>query len=206
MGGSAQKVSVGIVEVVLNARSGQVFRGVVKEGRQRWLADNVLPDEVRGPAWSSITDGGQRKDALLYVLRDPARNNPIAVASFQRFIDQVPRAQYESEMSAGWNAVNPKSVSSTEINYKLRFVYAEVKGGGDVIGFHDAVAMWAKGPDPVVVLAARGAGGTPPPQDEGPIVIYAHKGKDVGQAILFPGLGQVIGGLGVGRIGLRRSQ
>ena len=94
MGGTRQQVSIGVVEVVLNSRTGQVFRGVVKEGNQRWLADNVIPDEVRGPAWTSITEGSQKKDALLYVQRNPAKSNPVMVAAFQRWVDQVPRDQY----------------------------------------------------------------------------------------------------------------
>lgn len=198
MGGTRQQVSIGVAEVIMNSRTGQVFRGVVKEGSQRWLADNVIPDEVRGPAWTSITEGSQKKDALLYVLRNPARSNPILVAAFQRWVDQVPRDQYETEMSTGWGATNPKSISATEMSLKMRFVFTSVKGGGDVVSFHDAVAMWAKGPEPERrVIADRPTGAAKeanaPVQDE-VVVIYAHKGKDVAQALLFPGLGQFSAG------------
>lgn len=198
MGGSRQQVSIGIVEVILNSRDGHVFRGEVKEGRQRWLADNVIPDEVRGPAWTAVSDGAQRKDALVYVVRDPSRSNPIVTAGLQRFLDQLPREQYEVAISSTWDAVNPKSVSSAEMLLKMRIVYTSVKGGGEVVSYHDAVATWANGPEPepVVVAGNPTTPGQPASQAEPSdvVVIYAHKGKDVGQALLFPGLGQFSAG------------
>ncbi len=212
MGGSRQQVSIGVAEVILNSRDGKVFRGVVKEGRQRWLADNVIPDEVRGPAWSSISDGSQKKDALLYVRRDPTRSSAIMAAAFQRWVEKLPREQYESELSAGWSAPNPKSVSSTEMLLQMRFVFTSVKGGGDVVSYHDAVATWAKGPTPLPTIVANNTSTNNKAEEGGGVVvIYAHKGQDVAMALIpIPGLGQFSAGeskkgsaiLGVGLTGL----
>src|SRR5204863_2092702 len=119
-------------------RTGQSYRGIVKEGSQRWLADDVIPDDMHGPAWTSITEGSQRKDALLYVQRDAARNDPIVVADVQRWLAQLPRDQYETAMSSASDAVRPRSVSSVEMNKRMRFVFTSVKGGSEIVSYRDA--------------------------------------------------------------------
>lgn len=202
MGGTRQQVSIGVVEIVL--RNGRVYRGIVKEGGQRWLADNVIPDEVRGPEWTSIADGTQKKAALLYVRRDATRNNPIVVADFQRWVEQLPRAQYETEMSSSWGAIRPTLVRAIEMNQKVRYVYTSVRGGGDVVAFHDVSALWARGPEPPPVIVASVNAETPAlpgaapaagaPKNQGAAVGQGHKGIDVARALLFPGLGQFSAG------------
>jgi hypothetical protein len=85
------------------------------------------------------------------------------------------------------------------MNRKMRFVYAAANSGGDIVSYHDAVALWAKGPEPVaVVVPGRAAGvvgvvgdGT---KREGLVALSTHKGQDVARALLFPGLGQFSAG------------
>ena len=190
-----QPVSIGIVEVVLSPRTGQAYRGIVKEGSQRWLADVVIPDDMHGPAWTSITDGSQRKDAVLYVQRDAARNDPIVVADVQRWLAQLPRDQYETAMSSASDAVSPRSVSSVEMNMRMRFVFTSVKGGSEIVSYRDAAATWAQGPEPPVVVAAEAAAVRGPAANAGSAIgIRSHKGQDVARALLFPGLGQFSAG------------
>jgi hypothetical protein len=213
MGGTRQQVSIGIVELVLNWRTGLVFRGLVKEGRQRWVSNYVIPDEVRGPAWTSITEGTQRTDALIYVQRDPNHINAITVASVPRFINQMFREQYETELSSGWGSSSPKWITSTEARSNMRFVYTSARGGGDVVSHHDMQAGWANGPELVGAVGTVAAGPPPAPTAAmtaagavGPRVaaskaaapdvriIQPHPGKDVAKALLFPGLGQFSAG------------
>lgn len=190
LGGSKSEVAIGVAEVMLNSRDGRVFRGVVTEGRRRAIADNVIPDEVHGPAWTFVSDGTDKKDALMYVARDPNKGSPVVVAGFQRWMEKVPREQYEVPLSETWGVVNPKSVSSTEMNLKLRYVFTSVSRGGDIVSYHDAVASAAKGPTPddgpQKVVADR---------REGPEIVYAsHKVQDVAWALIpVPGLGQFSG-------------
>lgn len=195
-GSARQPVSIGIVEVVLSPRTGQSYRGIVKEGSQRWLADDVIPDDTHGPAWTSITEGSQRKDALLYVQRDAAHNDPIVVADVQRWLAQLPRDQYETAMSSASDAVSPRSVSSVEMNKRMRFVFTSVKGGSEIVSYRDAAATWAQGPEPtpVFVAAAVAAVPGPAPKADRAIGIRSHKGQDVARALLFPGLGQFSAG------------
>ena len=195
-GSARQPVSIGIVEVVLSPRTGQSYRGIVKEGSQRWLADDVIPDDMHGPAWTSITEGSQRKDALLYVQRDAARNDPIVVADVQRWLAQLPRDQYETAMSSASDAVSPRSVSTVEMNKRNRFVFTSVKGGSEIVSYRDAAATWAQGPEPkpVVVAADAAAIAGPAPKAVGAIGIRTHTGQDVARALLFPGLGQFSAG------------
>jgi WD40-like Beta Propeller Repeat len=195
-GSARQPVSIGIVEVVLNPRTGNTYRGIVKEGSQRWLADDVIPDDMRGPAWTSIAEGSQRKDALLYVQRDAARNDPMVVADFQRYLAQLPRVQYETAMPSASDAVGARSVSSVEMNKRMRFVFTSVKGGSETVSYRDVVATWAQGPEPapVVVAAAAPAARGPAPKPDGAIGIPSHKGQNVTRALLFPGLGQFSAG------------
>jgi hypothetical protein len=188
--------SIGVVEVVLSARTGQVYRGIVKEGSQRWLADDVIADDIHGPQWTSITEGSQRKDALVYVRRDAARNDPILVADVQRWLAQLPREQYETAMSSASDAVSARSVSSVELNTRMRFVFTSVKGGSESVSYRDVSAAWARGPEPTPVIAAAVASAISgvAPKTDGAIGVGSHKGQDVMTALLFPGLGQFSGG------------
>jgi hypothetical protein len=194
---SAQQIrSIGIVEVVLSARTGQVYRGIVKEGSQRWLADNVIADDIHGPQWTSITEGSQRKDALVYVRRDAARNDPIVVADFQRWLAQLPRDQYETAMSSTSDAVSARSVSSVEMNKRMRYVFTSVKGGSESVSYRDAAATWARGPEPAPVVAGSAVAAVSgvTQKADGAIAVGSHKGQDVMTALLFPGFGQLSGG------------
>jgi hypothetical protein len=181
----------------------------VREGKQRWVSNYVIPDEVRGPAWTSITEGTQKTDALIYVQRDQNHNSAITVASVPRFINQMFREQYETELSSDWGSASPKWVSSTEVLLNMRFVYTSAKGGGDVVGHHDMPASWATGPAvtgtvvaaaaaPATVPAAERAAADKPSVSKPAIpdvrVIQPHRGKDVAKALLFPGLGQFSAG------------
>ncbi len=191
-----QAVSIGIVEVVLNPRTGQSYRGIVKEGSQRWLAADVIADGIHGPAWTSITEGSLRKDAVLFVRRDAPRSDPITIADFQRWLAQLPRDQYETALPSASDALSPRSVSSVEMNKRMRFVFTSVKGGSEIVGFRDVAAAWAQGPEPtpVIVAAEVAAVPGPAPRADGTIGIRAHKGQDVARALLFPGLGQFSSG------------
>ena len=187
--------SIGVVEVVLNPRTGQAYRGIVKEGSQRWLANDVIPDGVHGPEWTSITEGAQRKDALVFVERDAARGDPIVIADLQRWLAQLPRDQYETALSSASDAVSARSVSSLEINKRMRFVFASAKSGSEAVTFRDVAAVWAQGaePNPVVAVAAAPAASVAAPQSKR-IDLNPGRGQHVGRALLFPGLGQFSAG------------
>jgi hypothetical protein len=190
-----QHVSIGVVEVVLNPRTGQSFRGIVKEGSRRWLADDVIPDVIHGPAWTSITEGSQRKDAVLFVQRDATRNDPIRVADFQRWLAQLPRDQYETALSSASDAVSPRSASSVEMNKRMRFIFSSLKGGSEIVSFRDAAAAWAQGPEPTpVVVTASVAAPASVPTGAGAIDLGSHRGQNVTRALFFPGLGQFSAG------------
>jgi hypothetical protein len=191
-----QPVAIGVVEVVLNPRTGQSFRGIVKEGSRRWLAEDVIPDVIHGPAWTSITEGTQRKDALMFVRRDATRSDPILVADFQRWLAQLPREQYEVALSSASDAVSPRSIGSVEMNKRMRFVFTSVKAGSEIVGFRDAAAAWAQGPEPppMVVAARVAAVPVPAPTADGANDLRSHRGQDVTRALLFPGLGQFSAG------------
>lgn len=195
-GGAPPPVSIGIVEVVLNPRTGQSYRGIVKEGSQRWLADDVIPDDLHGPAWTSITEGSQRKDGLVYVQHDAAQNDPIVIADVQRWLSQLPRNQYETAMPSTANALSPRSVSSVEMNKKMRFVFTSATGGSEIANYSDVVATWAQGPEPTPVVVVADAAPAPGPvaRPNGAIGIGSHRGQDVASALLFPGLGQFSSG------------
>jgi hypothetical protein len=209
VGSSRPRVSIGIVEVVLSPRTRQTYRGIVKEGGQRWLVDDVIPDEVRGPAWTSTLEGSARTEAVTYVQRDAARREVIEVADVQRWLAQLPRNQYETPLSSASDAVSPRSVGSVEMNKRLRFVFTSIKDGGESVSYRDVTATWAQGPEPTpaVVVAAQAApvAARPPapapspaptlaPKVDAAIVIRSHKGQDVARALLFPGLGQFSAG------------
>ncbi|MEP6999383.1 MAG: hypothetical protein ABI969_02815 [bacterium] len=188
-GSARQPVSVGIVEIVLSPKTGQIYRGIVKEGSQRWLADDVIPDDGRGPAWTLITEGSQRKDALVYVQRDAAHKDPIMVADVQRWLAQLPRDQYASAMPSTSDAINPRSVRSIEMTKLMRFVFTSAKGGNETVTYRDVAATWAHGPTPPAsVFAARVPGA------EGAIDIGPHRRQDMARALLFPGFGQFSAG------------
>jgi hypothetical protein len=205
LGGKQSQTSIGIVEIVVGARDQLVRRGSVIQRSQRWIADDVIPNQLRGPAWTSVTDGAQPRPALLYVQRNDAHNNPIVAASVQRWVDGAQAGQYAIEMP--WGTVKHKTVSSVQTYLNMRSVYVSVVGGGDAIQVHDDHADWAKGPEPVGAIGVQApvptgkqpagqTGKQPKAVDDpgGTVVIYAHKGKDVGNAVLFPGLGQLSAG------------
>ncbi len=195
-GSVRQPMSIGVVEVVLNPRTGQSYRGIVKEGIQRWLADDVIPDDMHGPAWTSITEGSQRKDAVLYVSRDAVRNDPIVVADVQRWLAQLPRNQYEVALPQASDAVSPRSVGSVQMNRRMRFVFTSVKDGSETVSHRDVAATWAQGPEPTPVVAAAAPAAVPAavPQAQRPIEIRSRRGQHVARAVLFPGLGQFSAG------------
>ncbi|MEO8334293.1 MAG: hypothetical protein ABI664_04945 [bacterium] len=196
-GSERPRVSIGIVEVVLNPRTGQSYRGIVKEGSQRWLADNVIADSARGPAWTSITEAGQRTDAVVYVKRDALLGDPLMFADFPRWLAQLPRNQYETAMSSASDEVSPRSVSSLEINKRMRFVFT-LANDGKAVSYRDVAAPWAEGPEPTPVVVATAPAVVPEtvatPKAEVAVRIRMHKGQDVGRALLFPGLGQLSAG------------
>ncbi|MEO5818828.1 MAG: hypothetical protein ABIT20_26400 [Gemmatimonadaceae bacterium] len=199
-GSARPRVSIGIVEVVLSPRSGQTYRGIVKEGNQRWLVDDVIPDDMRGPAWTSVAEGSVRREAVMYVQRDAVRNDPIEIADVQHWLAQLPRTQFETLVTSASGAVSPRSVSSVEMNKKLRLVFASAKDGVRTVSYRDVAATWADGPDPrAVVIAAAPAPVlapvlAPAAKANVALTVATHKGQDVGRALLFPGLGQFSAG------------
>ncbi len=193
-GSARQPVSIGVVELVL--RTGLAYRGIVKEGSQRWLADDVIPDEMHGPAWTSITEGSQRKDAVVFVQRDATRKDPIVVSDLQRWLAQLPRDQHETALASAFEADSPRSVSSIEMSKRMRFVFTSVRGGSEIVSYRDVAAAWAQGPEPPVVVAAIAAAAVSgaAPTADGTIGLGSHRGQDVARALLFPGLGQFSAG------------
>lgn len=196
-GNTRRPVSIGIVEVVL--RTGQVYRGIVKEGSRRWLVDDVNADDLHGPTWTSVTEGSQRKEALAYVPRDGTRNDPLVVGDVQRWLAQLPRDQYETAMSSASDTISAKSVSSVEMNRRMRFVFTAVKGGREVVSFRDFAATWAQGPEPTApvvaqTVAATAAATAPTQKVVEAIGVRSIRGQYVTRALLFPGLGQFSAG------------
>jgi dipeptidyl aminopeptidase/acylaminoacyl peptidase len=143
-------LDVGIVEVQLNPTDRRVFRGEVREGRSRRLAERVIPNESRGPAWTEVQDGASASPAIVYVQRDEARNNPVLVAGLQRWLDQRPREQFEIALSGSWGTVNHKFVRSTRLGRGMRYVFVSVEGGGERVHFRDegAGGRGGRGGDP----------------------------------------------------------
>jgi len=189
--GESQQLDVRVVEVQ-KSRDGSVFRGELLQGRSPRLAENVLPVESRGPEWTRIAVGAQTQPAIVYVQRDEAQNNPIAVVAIQPWRSMRTRAESEVVYSTRWGTANHKEVNGVEGCRLVRFAYVSVAGGGESVRSQDVQAPWAQGP----------CGTVPPDTRTNPVVAAATGGNpsaaprrpSIALSALFPGAGQLAAG------------
>ncbi len=146
--GGSRTIQIGVVEIQLNPNTRKVMRGEVKEGRSAWIAEDVIPNEARGPVWTSVNDQNEPRPAIVYVRRDAERDNPIIAVSLSRWLDGLARAQSERMLTntPTWNTVNNKFVSASEIRTAkvMRYVFVSVEGGGEKVQSKDEAAPWLR--------------------------------------------------------------
>lgn len=198
LGGSKQEVSIGIVNLLYRQQTGKVVRGSVAEGATRWLAENVVPDGNRGPAWVEMLVGASRR-SFVSLARRRAEGGTTLVLGFPEAWERGDTSAVETPLSrAEWETgsdpvVNPKSIASVEMLSAIRFVFTSVKGGQDVVQFRDQEAPWARGPVPNVlaVTSTVASAATGEEKVETKLVgIYASRGQVVVRAVMLPGGGQ----------------
>jgi hypothetical protein len=142
-GRDAQALDIGIVEVQRDPTTNHIFRGELRQGRSRGIAENVIPNEVRGPLWTHIADHADMPAlAVAYVQRDEARSHPVMAAAVQRWMDMHPRPQFEVSLSNAWGSINHRYVARAELPGNIRYVYVAQSGGGETLLQKDLRAPW----------------------------------------------------------------
>ncbi|MBK8056867.1 MAG: PD40 domain-containing protein [Gemmatimonadetes bacterium] len=194
----AQRLDIRVAEVQ-KSRDGALFRGELLQGRSPRIAEGVLPVEYRGPEWTKIGVGTIAQPAIVYVQRDEAQNNPIAVVAIDPWRSMRSRSESEVVYSARWGTANHKEVNAVEGCREIRYTYVSVAGGGEIVRSQIVNDPMAKGPCSAVP-SAKGSGTT-------------IKRPSIALSALFPGGGQLssgrtgkgvlmaIGGLGGAAIG-----
>ena len=142
----SQSMDIGLARVNVNPNNGQIFRGEVERGRSGRIAEDVIPNDNRGPAWTLLDDGSTGSPAIVFVQRDESENHPIFVAAVQRWLDMAAPRDYLIPLSerGGWGTVNHKFVTSTLDHRRgmIRYAYASQEAGGEAVQVRDVVASF----------------------------------------------------------------
>jgi hypothetical protein len=142
-------LDIGVTELLVDANTRRLFSGEVKQGRRtRRLAEAVVANDTRGPAWVRIegdVEGGQRRPlpGLMYAKRDASRGNPVTFAALDRWLANRPEDETNVELSNGWETRNHKSVVANESNGRIRLAYAFTESGGELVRTRDVPAAFA---------------------------------------------------------------
>ncbi|MCC6243144.1 MAG: PD40 domain-containing protein [Gemmatimonadaceae bacterium] len=150
-------LDIGVAEVQTQPTTGRILRGELLRGQSRRLAESVLANSSRGPSWTKMYVGSEARAALVYVQRDDAQGNPIFVHSLDAWTGMRDANQSRVRLSTALRTVNHREVSATESDGFVRYSFASVAEGGELLGtYDDSTAKWARGPAPrptVVTLA-----------------------------------------------------
>jgi len=142
----SSSLDIGVVEIQLDPQTDRIFRGEVKQGRSLRIAEGVLPNEVRGPTWTEVGDNEERPHpALVYVLGDESRFFPVMITAVDRWLEMLPREEFELEFSSTWETRNHRYLSQVEMPGTIRYLYVAQAVGGETVTYHDANAPWARG-------------------------------------------------------------
>ena len=158
-------LDIGIAEVQTQPTTGRILRGELLRGQSRRLAEGVLANSSRGPSWTRMYVGSEPRAALVYVQRDDAQGNPIFVHSLDAWTGMRDVNQSRVRLSSAMRTVNHREVSATESDGFVRYGFASVAEGGELLGtYDDSTAKWANGPAPLrqVVTVAQAAPLTAP--------------------------------------------
>jgi len=194
----ANALDIGIAEVQVQPTTGRMLRGELLRGQSRRIADGVLANATRGPSWTRMYVGTDARLAVVYVQRDDASGNPIFVHSVDAWTAMRDRNSSRVQLSAAFSTVNHREVSATSSRGFVRYSYASVASGGELIGtYDDSTARWATGAAPMLartVVAQAAAptvapaspppsplvgGGNAPPAVQAPAPIAAPVRNDV---------------------------
>lgn len=145
-GDGSASIDIGVLEAQVQPTSGRILRGEILRGQSRRIAEAVLPNVARGPSWTRMYIGPAAKPALVYVQRDDARGNPIYAHSVDAWVGMRSRDSSRVSFSSMRTTVNHREVTATESQGFVRYAYASVASGGEVLStFDDSTAKWAKG-------------------------------------------------------------
>jgi Tol biopolymer transport system component len=149
--GGANALDIGIAEVQTQPTTGRMLRGELLRGQASRIAEGVMANATRGPSWTRMYVGTDAKLAVVYVQRDDAAGNPIFVHSIDAWAAMRDRNTSRVQLSAGFSTVNHREVSATSSLGFVRYSYASVASGGEVIStFDDSTARWATGAAPIL--------------------------------------------------------
>lgn len=165
----ANALDIGIAEVQTQPTTGRMLRGELLRGQARRIAEGVMANATRGPSWTRMYVGTDAKLAVVYVQRDDAAGNPIFVHSVDAWTAMRDRNTSRVQLSAGFPTVNHREVSATSSRGFVRYSYASVASGGEVIStFDDSTARWATGAAPMSARTVVAQAATPPVAPVGP--------------------------------------
>ncbi len=140
-GGGAAQIDIGVLRLVENPQGG-VARGEVLQGRSPRIADDVFPNEIRGPTWVQWNaGGGQVAPAIVYVADDDARGDPVMLASVDAWSDAQADYAVRLDDELDWATeqhsfviVAPHRLTGA---YQSRFAYVHQVRGGQSLGIQD---------------------------------------------------------------------
>ncbi len=159
----ANALDIGIAEVQTQPTTGRMLRGELLRGQSRRLAEGVVANSTRGPSWTRMYVGTDPRLAVVYVQRDDAAGNPIFVHSVDAWTAMRDRSTSRVQLSAGFPTVNHREVAATSSRGFVRYSYASVASGGEVINtYDDSTARWAAGAAPMLARTIVAQAVTPP--------------------------------------------
>lgn len=140
LGPESRSLDIGVVEAQRDPETGRIFRGEVRQGRSRVLAQSVLPNQRRGPTWTLHSN----RVGLVYVLQDESQGNPVMLADLGRWLQFEATYALNLSQGADWSSMNHREVVSRLEPRQLRVTYAFAAqdGAGETVTVRNVNAPW----------------------------------------------------------------